>query len=213
MNIESIVVGEFQVNCFIIWANPPEALVIDPGDNAENISNYLKKQGLRPSAYLLTHGHCDHISGLPVLCREFPATIAIHKSDLKWAFSEDNDFPPYYGATERPYADIRDLKDNTCYYDAGLNYKVLHTPGHTPGSVSFYFYNNCSLFSGDTLFAGSVGRTDLPGGDARKLQQSIDMLASLPDATKVYAGHGPYSTISKEKKTNYFMRFSNKIES
>ncbi|OGV61374.1 MAG: hypothetical protein A2283_00795 [Lentisphaerae bacterium RIFOXYA12_FULL_48_11] len=212
MHIDSIVVGEFQVNCFILWENSPNALVVDPGDNPERISNFLKQNGLIPSAYLFTHGHCDHISALPILCREFPAPIAMHKSDLEWAFTKENDFPPYYKATDRPSVESRELKDNAYYLDAGLNYKVLHTPGHTPGAVCLYFYENSVLLTGDTLFAGSVGRSDLPGGNSRKLQRSIDFLATLPDDTRVYAGHGQCSTILQEKKTNYFMRFSNKIE-
>ncbi len=211
MNIERIVVGEFQVNCFILWEKPHDALVIDPGDDSFNIGVFLKKNGLTPVFYLFTHGHCDHISALPDLCRDFPAPVSMHRSDLEWAFREDNDFPPFYESIRQPPVEIRELSGDVCYSDAGLEYRILHTPGHTPGSVCLYFHHDGVLFTGDTLFAGSVGRTDLPGGNPHNLQRSVDFLSSLPDTTRVYPGHGPDSTILHEKKTNYFMRSPNRI--
>jgi hydroxyacylglutathione hydrolase len=206
MNIQSITVGEFQANCFIVWAEPPSAIVIDPGADPDIIVQFLKNKHLSTSLYLLTHGHYDHVSAIGDLHRLMPAPVAIHKDDLKWTFSEDNQMPPFYSMPQKPKGPIVDLVDGAERSDSSLKYKVIHTPGHTPGSVCFHFVDHNTLFTGDTLFAGSVGRTDFPGGSSRKLQSSLEIIAALPDATSIYPGHGPASTILQEKKTNYFMR-------
>jgi glyoxylase-like metal-dependent hydrolase (beta-lactamase superfamily II) len=206
MNIESITVGEFQANCFIVWAESSSAIVIDPGADPDIIMQFLKTNHISPSLYLLTHGHYDHVSAIGDLYRLMPAPVALHKDDLKWTFSEDNQMPPFYNVPQKPKEPIIDLIDGIERSDANLKYKVIHTPGHTPGSVCFYFIGHNTIFTGDTLFAGSVGRTDLHGGNSRKLQSSLEKIETLPDSTIIYPGHGPATTLLQEKKTNYFLR-------
>lgn len=206
MHIETIVVGEFQVNCYVVWADSDKAIVIDPGSDAELILQFLKQKQLTIAAYLLTHGHMDHICGLADLHDANPAPIGIHGADLEWAFSRENQMPPYYGVPRRPAKIERTLKDGQEWTDAGLTYKVISTPGHTPGGVCFHFESEKCLLTGDTLFAGSVGRTDLPGGNSSVLAASLKKLAHLDVSTLVYPGHGPSSDIATEKRTNYFMQ-------
>jgi hydroxyacylglutathione hydrolase len=206
MKIHALVVGEFEVNCWILESDGKGAIVIDPGSDSEKICGFLRKHRLTPTAYLLTHGHVDHVSAVADVYAAFPATVAIHKADLAWAFDEVNAMPPFYPAPARPPGDFRLLEDRQEWTDAGLTYNVIATPGHTPGCVCFHFKTDSALFSGDTLFAGSVGRTDLPGGDSRMMGKSLELLKKLPDNTMVYTGHGPETDIGREKATNYFMR-------
>lgn len=206
MNVEVIVVGEFQVNCLVVWDKEPSAIVVDPGDDARLVLEFLDKKRLGVAAYVMTHAHMDHISGLAAMCRAKPAPIGMHPADLKWAFTEANQMPPYYGVPEKPPKIERELADDSEYTDAGLTYRIIATPGHSPGAVCIHFESENVLISGDTLFAGSVGRTDLPGGNARTLQQSLRKLARLPDNTIVYPGHGPTTTIGEEKVVNYFLQ-------
>jgi len=205
LNIRTVVVGAFQVNCFVVWKEPPEALVIDPGEDAEAVAAVLKQENLTVAAYLLTHGHMDHVSGLADLYDLFPAPVAMHAEDLEWAFTEHNQMMPY-GTPRRPPEVARTLADGQEWTDAGLTYRVIGTPGHTTGGVSFYFPEEKVVFAGDTLFAGSVGRTDFSGGSSRMLGESLKKLANFPDDTVVYCGHGPQTTIGHEKRTNYFMQ-------
>jgi len=206
MHIETIVVGEFQVNCFIIWTMPPNAIVIDPGADSGNILEFLADNKLTASLYLLTHGHYDHTSAVADMCKAMPAPVGIHDEDLKWVFNPANQMPPFYPLPRKPATTMLKLKDNTTQTSAGMEYRIIHTPGHTPGGVCIHFPAYKALFSGDTLFAGSVGRTDLPGGNPRELQASLKVLAEFRGDTSVYPGHGPISTIGQEKRTNYFMQ-------
>jgi len=206
MQIRTVVVGEFQVNCFIVWGKEKDAIVIDPGKEADRIQAVIEDEGLTVGAYVLTHGHIDHIAGLADLYDALPAPIALHGTDAKWAFEAANEFPPFYPPARKPADVSRLLEDGQEWTDAGLAYRVIRTPGHTPGSVCLLFDEDHTLFSGDTLFMGSVGRTDFPGGDPRALQQSLATLARLPDETVVYTGHGPATSIEVEKRTNYFMQ-------
>lgn len=206
MHVETVVVGEFQVNCYIAWADPKRAFVVDPGADAGLIREVLSAHGLSVEGYVLTHGHMDHISALADLCGTGAANVFLHPADEKWAFTGVNDWPPFYAVPVRPGAKILTSGDAAGREIGGLRWQVLETPGHTPGSVCYYLPEEKMLFSGDTLFAGSVGRTDFPGGDGRALQGSLRRLAALPDDVAVYAGHGPETTIGHEKRTNYFMQ-------
>ncbi len=206
MHVETLSVGAFEVNCYIVWDNPGAVIVIDPGADAERIIELLSGHQLSVAAYLLTHGHADHVSALADVCRKFPAPVAMHADDARWAFTAISQIPPFYPVTQSPPAIERLVEDGTEWSDGGLRYRVIATPGHTPGGVSFHFPDAGALFAGDTLFQGSVGRTDLPGGSARLLTASVMRLAQLPDTTMVYPGHGPHTTIGREKKTNFFLR-------
>lgn len=207
MRIETLVVGEFQVNCYIIVGHENHCLILDPGKDAETIKDSVATNGLTVSAYLLTHAHMDHISALADLLDSHPAPVACHHADWAWAFSAENAMPPFYPAPRQPESvEHRALSEGQAWRDAGLMYRIIETPGHSIGSVCFHFPEDNVLFSGDTLFAGSVGRTDLPGGDSRQLGASLEKLAVLPDETAIYCGHGPHTSLSQEKQTNFFMQ-------
>jgi hydroxyacylglutathione hydrolase len=206
MNLETIVVGEFQSNCFVIWNSQKEAAVIDPGADADTIAEFLRSSNLSVAAYLQTHGHMDHICGLADMCDATPAKVHIHPADAKWAFSSQNEWPPFYSSPRKPECAISAVQDGAEIEVIGLRCVVLATPGHTAGSVCYYFPAEKTLFSGDTLFAGSVGRTDFPGGSSRELALSLKKLAALPADTVVHTGHGPSTTIGEEKRHNYFMQ-------
>ncbi len=205
MNIETIVVGAFQANCFVVWGEAKQAIIIDPGDDSECILNFLQECKLSVAAYMLTHGHMDHISSLAALHEALPAPIGLHPRDLAWAFTEVNNMPPY-GVPTKPAQIERALEDGQSWQDGGLTYQVIETPGHTPGGICFHFPDQNALFVGDTLFAGSVGRTDFPGGNSRALKQSLQRLRLLDDDLTVYPGHGPTTTMGIEKQTNFFMQ-------
>lgn len=204
MRIEALTVGEFQVNCYIVSGDGARAIVIDPGADAHLIQDFLARRRLSVCVYVLTHGHMDHIGALAELHAAFPAPVGLHPDDLKWAFGAANQMPPFYPAP-RACPVERSLRDGQMWTDAGLTYSVIESPGHTPGSVCLYFPTEGAVFTGDTLFAGSVGRTDFPGGSARLLAASLAGLARLPDTTMVYPGHGPDTDIGQEKQTNEFM--------
>jgi hydroxyacylglutathione hydrolase len=207
MQVISIVVGAFQVNCYLVTSGNGQALVIDPGEDAGQIAVALRERTLTVAAYLITHGHMDHIGGLEELTRLFPAPVSMHPADEAWAFSDDNKKPPYYDTPERPAGKIRALVDGQPGDDGGLHYEIITTPGHSPGCVCYYFPVEKTLFTGDTLFSGSIGRTDFEGSDEALMEKSLRRLAQLPDDTLVYPGHGPRTTIEREKKNNPFLRF------
>lgn len=207
MRIETLVVSLFQSNCFIVHREGgTDAIVIDPGDNAPDIQAALDRLGLNVKAYLLTHGHVDHVYALADMVAARPAPVAMHPADAKWAFTDRAALPPYYGAPKAPPRIDRDLADGQTWQDIGLDYRVIASPGHSPGGVAFYFEAEKVLFSGDTLFRGSVGRSDLPGANPATLAASLGKLLTLPDDVTVYCGHGPSTTIGRERRNNPFLR-------
>lgn len=205
MKIKAIIVGAFEVNCYIIWGQSSRAIVIDPGAEADVILAFLERERLDVAVYLATHGHIDHISALAALAMKRPAPISMHKADARWAFSASNQMPPDYPVLDKSAKISRSFEGEPQWKDAGLVYSAILTPGHSPGSCCFYFQKEKVLFSGDTLFCDSVGRTDLPGGDSRLLTQSLRKLAQLPPATRIYPGHGPETTLATELKSNPYM--------
>jgi hydroxyacylglutathione hydrolase len=205
MKIHTLVVGAFEVNCYVVADEARRALVIDPGADADKVAAVIRRHDLSVAAYVCTHGHIDHVSGLAEVHRLFPAPIGMHPRDAKWAFTQANQMLPFYPAPDQPPVIERALADGQQWQDGDLKYQVLETPGHTPGGVCLYFPDEGVVFTGDTLFANSVGRTDLPGGNDRVLSQSLAKLTALPDATRVCAGHGPETTIGQEKSANPFL--------
>ena len=206
MHIKTIPVGPYEVNCYIVSTTGPEAAVIDPGADAGAILEYLQTRHLTPEAYLLTHGHADHVSALEQLLIVHKIPVLMHADDQRWAFTPRNQIPPFYPALTATPATLRTMTDGEIISIAGIQFKVIATPGHTPGGVCFFAEKEQVLFSGDTLFQGTVGRTDLPGGNGKVLAQSLKKLAQLPPDTRVLPGHGEATTIGAEQRSNIFFR-------
>ena len=197
----TIQVGGFEVNCSILSENG-RAWIVDPGQEANRIIDLLAKKGLEPAAILLTHGHFDHISGIPGLLRKFPdLPVYVHEKDIPMIGHPLNQLPPEYASFAKPKA-VRGLEN----LEGLEGLEVIETPGHTPGGVCYHFPKEKLLLSGDTLFAGSVGRTDLPGGDMATLMDSLRKLITLPDDTLVIPGHGMHTRIALEKSGNPFLQ-------
>lgn len=207
MQYEILPTGAFEANCVLLWKRGQRhAWVVDPGADADAILAALARHNLTVAQVVLTHGHIDHLSALETLLARQPAPVLMHPSDAAWAFTAANSFPPYVRVPPRPASLAATLPDGLEVTVGGLTGRLLHTPGHSPGCVCLYFADDKLLVSGDTLFAGSVGRTDLPGGSARTLGQSLKRLAELPDDVIVIPGHGPTTTIGAEKRINPFMK-------
>ncbi len=206
MNIETITVGPLGTNCYIVWNDPGRVMVVDPGDNSPVILDFLTKQRLVVAAYIATHGHVDHISALAALHRALPAPIGMSSADEAWAFNQGNRLPPLYGVPERPAEISIWLEDGVEFDMIGVKYTVIATPGHSPGCVCLHFPGENVLFAGDTLFRGSIGRTDLPCSDQQAMERSLSKLAGLPPETQVFPGHGPSTTIKHELNANPFLQ-------
>ncbi len=200
-------VGPLACNCSIVADEATrEALIIDPGDEIDELLRRVREAGLTPRLIAVTHAHIDHIGGAAQLKAATGAPLALHDDDLPiydqldWQAQWLGLAPP-----SRTAVDLR-LRESEPLRLGSLSFQVLETPGHTPGSVCLYQPGEAHLFAGDTLFAGSVGRTDLPGGDGRRLLRSLhEKLLALPDATAVTPGHGEFTTIGRERAENPFL--------
>lgn len=198
--IKSVTVGELGENCYIVQTEAGgRVFVIDPGAEPERILSALTVFDASEIVILFTHGHFDHIGAAGELVNKMGIKKCyLNSRDRELFYSKDNAWPPYIPPAEN----LPEVYGNMSFPEC----EIIFTPGHTPGGVSFYFKQLNALFAGDTLFAGSVGRTDFPGGNTGDLIRSIqDRLMVLPDDTDVYPGHGPATTIGREKATNpYF---------
>ncbi|MGL4855061.1 MAG: MBL fold metallo-hydrolase [Lentisphaeria bacterium] len=202
MDLKQLTVGPFGVNCYIFTPlkNSSKSYIVDPGDNGEKIVNFIKNNELEPVAILLTHAHLDHIKGCAVVAEAFNIKVYLHSDDHQMFHSPSNELAPYL-FRDCKFPDVHDYSELS-----NEDFSIIHTPGHTLGSVCIYFKNENVIFTGDTLFQGSIGRTDLPGGNHRQLISSIkNSLIKLPEQTSVYPGHGPSSTIAQEKNYNPFL--------
>lgn len=199
MIIKRVVVGSMEVNCYILAKGPNSScIIIDPGDDENKIRRVLESKGLKPAFIVNTHSHFDHIG-----CDDkFAVRVYIHSQDAKSLKDSSGNFSSFFGTAYKVKGEIKTLKDRELLNLDDIELEVLHTPGHTPGSISLLLKSpkDNILFTGDTLFRQGVGRTDL-GGDEELLLRSIrEKLFTLPDSTLVYPGHGPSSTIGEEKK-------------
>ena len=209
--------GSFAANCYLVAAAPGEqCLIIDPGeDAADGIEEIVERYRLRPAAVLLTHGHIDHVWSVAPVCGARDITAYIHPGDRALLTDPARGLSLlggqqlFGGLTFTEPDDVRELSDGAVLELAGVSVVVDHAPGHTPGSVTFRLPaadDPGTMFSGDLLFAGSIGRTDLPGGDHAKILDSLARVClPLPDETRVLAGHGPQTTIGAERRSNPFL--------
>ena len=212
MKIDRLVLGDYQTNCYVVRKGDAatDCVVIDTGLDGREMVTFLGNQQLEPTAVILTHGHVDHIVGLGDLRREFPRfKVYIHKQDAGLLTDPQANLSAFSGmAFTTAAADVL-LDDGDVIEEAGLTFKVIHTPGHTPGGICLYAEDAGVLFAGDTLFADGVGRTDFPGGSSTQLIESIrTRLLTLPDETAVYPGHAMRTTIGREKAHNPFLAWN-----
>lgn len=205
---EILIVGPLQCNCSIIGDETShEAIVVDPGDNISRIISTLQKHQLTVKQIIVTHAHIDHIAGAQRLKQLTGAPIFYNQNDLPLVKMMDVQAGWLGIATPDVAPPDASLEDGQVVSVTGLTGAILHTPGHTEGSVCLYLPQQALLLAGDTLFAGSVGRTDLPGGNTRKLIQSIhDSLLTLPDEVTVIPGHGAKTSIGAERESNPFLQ-------
>lgn len=210
MKIDCLVLGSYENNCYILRESEAanDCLIVDTGLEAGELITFLSEHKLNPVAVILTHGHADHISGVAVLRKNFSdIKVYIHKLDAKMltkATSNLSLLALKFFRTEP--ADFLFAQGDVVEL-ANIKLMVLHTPGHTQGGVCFYAEDEGIIFTGDTLFAGSVGRTDLPGGNMEQLIKSIkEKLCVLPEKTVCYPGHGPTTTIAQEKAHNQYLQ-------
>ena len=205
--IIAIPVGALEVNCYIVWDRATlDGVIIDPGADADEIEAAVKENGLKVRCVLNTHGHFDHVGADAAMKAAFGAPVAIHPDDAP-LMADAHEHGIFFGV-ETPKQAAPDilLEDGQSMEFGPLKFKVIHTPGHTRGGVCLYLEGAKALFTGDTLFAGSVGRTDFEGGSMDELMSSISRkLLSLDDKVMVLPGHGPSSTIGEERRTNPYL--------
>ena len=211
MLIIPLVLGPLESNCYVVAAREAgPGAVIDPADDAPAIVDAAGKSRIRIAQILLTHGHFDHILGLAEFRRLTGAPVSAHPLEAPLLASASGCGAELFGLSYEPVEVDQTLTDGQTVRIGDLEIEVLHTPGHTPGSLSFYvkdaWNQDPAVFCGDALFSGSIGRTDLPGGSPGALMRSIrEKLLALPEATRVFPGHGPQTSIGREARHNPFL--------
>lgn len=201
MKIHTLTLGAYQTNTYIV-ENGRSCAVIDPGYEPETILAFLRQKNLTVDAILLTHGHFDHVGAVEAIVSATGCKLWMSESD--WSQPTDPIHTYFYPIANCDFTEVRFCEDREQILAGGLNFLVLATPGHTYGSVCFLCED--ALFSGDTLFSGSCGRTDLPGGNRNLIRESLERLAKLEGNYTVYPGHGESTTLAQEKQYNPYMR-------
>ncbi len=210
MKVIAMPVGELAANCYIVYCeNTRKAAIIDPGADGQSILNSIQYEGLNVEHILLTHGHFDHIGAVKFLKEQLGARVAIHSDDAQALTDASRNLSFLMGGYMVQVPPDVLLQEGDIIAVGDITMKVLHTPGHSEGSVCFVVDSPVkAVFTGDTLFQGSIGRSDFPGGSYEKLMSSIrDKLLVFDDDYTIYPGHGPRSTIGAERAANPFIRY------
>jgi len=209
MKIDRLILGDFETNCYVLRNSDKarDCLIIDTGLDAGPLLDFLELNKLNPAALILTHGHADHIAGVEPLRKKSPTiAVYIHKLDAEMLTSAIRNLSVLSGTFLTTKKADNLVEEGDVINIIQIKLRVIHTPGHTPGGICLYSEKDGIIFVGDTLFAGSVGRTDFPNGDMKQLIEGIKhKLLVLPDDTVVYPGHGPETTIGQEKADNPFL--------
>ncbi|WP_106497149.1 MBL fold metallo-hydrolase [Lentibacillus sp. Marseille-P4043] len=206
MKIEGMSLGPLGTNCYIVY-NEQHAIIVDPGSDAEKVVSFIEQEKVAPKAIVLTHAHFDHIGAVEALRSHYGIDVYLHQEEKDWL--ED---PKLNGSSLFIGEEIKTRKAEKSLTPGKLQiatftFNILHTPGHSPGSVSIVCQDKSIVFGGDALFQQGIGRTDLPGGNMEQLINSIrEKLYHLDDSYVVYPGHGPATTIGEEKRNNPFVR-------
>ncbi|MCK4873354.1 MAG: MBL fold metallo-hydrolase [Phycisphaerales bacterium] len=209
VSVDCFAVGPFETNCYIVRvAGETECWIVDAGFDPEPIIAAVREMGLTATWLLLTHAHVDHIAGVEEVRSAFPGLkVAIHEAEERFLADPALNLSLPFGMSITTSPADRLLQDGDTLTLAGTTWSVLHTPGHSPGGVTFHHGPSSTALVGDTLFLGSIGRSDFPTSDERLLHASIrEVLYALPGDTIVYPGHGPTTTIQTERTSNMFVR-------
>ena len=206
MKIMRIPVGVYAANCYIVYSETTkDGIVVDPGGDVDDLLGFIERKGLKIKDIILTHGHGDHIGGVIGLKDALKANVMIHKDDHELLIDGDKNLSSTMPIGSVAIEADKLLDDGDTILFGDLEARVIHTPGHTKGGICLKI--NDSIITGDTLFAGSIGRTDLPGGDYETIIKSIkEKLMTYPDDVEVMPGHGGTSTIGRERVTNPFLQ-------
>lgn len=208
MKVRKLIVGPLEANCYILWdEESKEAVVIDPGGEEERILKAIRRNSLKVIYIVDTHAHIDHIEANDFIREKTNAPLLIHSADVSLLEDLEANLSTMMGNSKAFLPPTGVLKDEDKIKVGRFHLQILHTPGHTPGSICLYVDNK--LFTGDTLFAGGIGRTDFPRSSLKQLQESIQKkILKFPSEVVVYPGHGPETTIGEEKKSNPFLQSS-----
>lgn len=204
MIIKRLAVGPLETNAYIVGDEETrQAIIVDPGDEPDRILDEVKSDNLNVESVICTHAHFDHVGAAGDIKKETGAKILLHESDLE-AYGLAKDQAAFWGFSidELPEPDDF-IKEGDEIRVGNLSFKVLHTPGHSRGGICLY--GEGVIITGDTIFQGSVGRTDFPGGSIDELKKSFKRIIDLPEKTKIYCGHGPETTVASERKYNFFV--------
>ncbi len=206
MRIRRFPLGALWTNGYLVLDDEGRGVFVDPGGDPKEVIEFMKAQGVHLEWVLLTHGHADHMCGLEKLRPLARRGVAVHSLDAPMLASPEQNLSAFMQDRCQSTPPEKELEDGDTIHAGDLVISVIHTPGHTPGSVCFHITDKGeeALLCGDTLFAQSVGRTDLPGGDQEKLLMSLEKITSFADELALYPGHGPESTIGEERRKNPF---------
>lgn len=204
MKIKRFALGSLWTNCYLVWDSKGDGIVVDPGGPAEDVENFIRDNDIHIHWIILTHGHGDHIGGIPDLRNLSENGVAVHYADAMALTDPSKNLSSMMGEPLAMRAADKELKDGEVLNVGEMSIKIIHTPGHTEGGICLLMSEGEEqmLISGDTLFARSIGRSDLPGGDEAVLIESLKKLQDLPDKMRVFPGHGPETTIGAERQYN-----------
>jgi hydroxyacylglutathione hydrolase len=211
MNIRTFTLGDYQTNCFIVTGGERagDCIIVDCGYRPRAMLDYIEQQELRPAAMLLTHCHADHIAGIDEAIARFgpPAEgIWVHEAEKDWCANPLLNLSGLSGTGDVSVTSPdRFVRGGETLRVAGIEMRVLHTPGHSPGGVCFIHDDSKQAIVGDVIFAGSIGRIDFPTSDPEAMRQSLETLMTLPDELMLHPGHGPSTTIGRERRTNPYI--------